>query len=74
MLNHTRVNKTYNVCEERQLPAGGDGSDLREGELEQDLLLVIHHVHPRPVDRDDDVILGQARPGKLVRLGGGGKQ
>ena len=41
----------------------GDGGYLREGELQQDLLLVIHHVHPRPVDGDDDVILGQVGTG-----------
>ena len=38
-----------------------DGGDLWEGELEEDLLLVIHHVHPRPVHRDDHVVLRQVR-------------
>ena len=37
----------------------GDGGDLREGELEQHLLLVIHHVHARPVHRDYHIVLGQ---------------
>ena len=37
----------------------GDSGDLREGELQQNLLLVIDHIHPGPVDSDDDVVLGQ---------------
>ena len=37
----------------------GDSGDLREGELQQDLLLVIHNIDPGPVDSDDDVVLGQ---------------
>ena len=41
----------------------GDVGDLREGQLQQHLLLVVHHVDAGPVDGDDDVVLGQVRPG-----------
>ena len=37
----------------------GDSGDLREGELQEDLLLVVHHIDSGPVDGDDDVVLGQ---------------
>ena len=37
----------------------GDSGDLGEGELKQDLLLVIDNIDPGPVDSDDDVVLGQ---------------
>ena len=37
----------------------GDSGDLGEGELQQNLLLVIDHVHSGPVDGDDDVVLGE---------------
>lgn len=38
-----------------------DGSDFREGELQKDLLLVVHDVDARPIDCDDDVVLRQIR-------------
>lgn len=41
-------------------PAAGHGHDLREGQLHQDLLLLIHEVHTCPVDSHDDIILGEA--------------
>ena len=41
----------------------GDAGDLREGEFEQDLLLVVDDVDAGPVDRDDDVVLGQVGTG-----------
>ena len=37
----------------------GDSGDLREGEFQQNLLLVIDNIDPGPVDSDDDVVLGQ---------------
>ena len=39
----------------------GDLCDFGEAELEEDLLLVVHHVHAGPVDGDDDVVLRQVR-------------
>ena len=37
----------------------GDTGDLREGQFQQDLLLIVDDVDPGPVDGDDDVIFGQ---------------
>ena len=42
-----------------RLPAAGNGSNLREGQLQQNLFLVIHNVHTGPVHSYDDIILGQ---------------
>ena len=54
------------------LPAGRLAAqhlgDLRKGELEQDLFLIVDHVHARPVHGDDHFILWQGRPGEFVRL------
>ncbi len=46
----------------------GDVRDLREWELEEDLLLVVHHVHAGPVHGDDDVVLGQVRTWKMKSM------
>lgn len=40
-------------------PAAGNSSDLWEGELEEDLLLLVHKVNPGPVDGNDQVIFRQ---------------
>lgn len=40
------------------VPAAGHSSDLWEGELQKDLLLLIHKVNTRPVHCHDHVILG----------------
>lgn len=50
------------------IPAAGDGSDLWERQLKQHLFLIINHIDSSPVDSNDDVILRQTRPRKLVRL------
>lgn len=55
-------------------PTTGNGCDFRERQLQQDLLLVIHNIDASPVDSDDDIILGQAGPRKLVGLVETGKQ
>lgn len=41
------------------IPAAGHSSDLGERELQEDLLLFINKVNPRPVHRHNHVILGQ---------------
>lgn len=49
-----------------------NGLYFREGELKDDLLLVVHHVDPGPVDGDDELVpgqLGPARPHRLVESG-----
>jgi hypothetical protein len=45
-----------------------DGGHLGEGQLEEDLFLVVNHVDSGPVDRDDYVILGQVGTRVSVRL------
>ena len=55
-------------------PTTGNGCDFRERQLQQDLLLVIYNIDASPVDSDDDIILGQAGPRKLVGLVETGKQ
>jgi len=37
----------------------GDAGDLREGEFQQDLLLVVNHVDASPIHRNNHVILGK---------------
>ena len=49
------------MCPQRHSLLTGDLCDLWEAELEQHLLLVVHHVHASPVDGDDDVVLRQVR-------------
>ena len=47
-----------------------DGCDFGEGELQQHLLLIVDHVDTRPIDSDDDVVLGQigaCRDGATVK-------
>ena len=57
--NVNDINLIYLFCSRQDLLLTGDSGDLGEGELEQNLLLVIDNVHPGPVDSDDDVVLGQ---------------
>ena len=65
-------------CFSPDLLLTGDSGDLREGELQQDLLLVVHHIDSGPVDGNDDVVLGQIWTWKynssyytgLLQLGG----
>ena len=54
-----RGNERYAEREsnESDLLLTGDAGDFREGELEEDLLLVVHHVHPGPVHRNDHIVL-----------------
>ena len=80
MLHQNRnVTAALNLfCFSQDLLLTGDGGDLREGELQQDLLLVVHHIDSGPVDGNDDVVLGQIWTWKynssyytgLLQLGG----
>jgi len=49
-------------------PAAGDGGDLGKRQFEKHLFLIINNIDSSPVDGNDDVILRQTRPSKLVRL------
>lgn len=42
-------------------PTAGHSHDLREGQLQKHLLLLVHEVHTRPVDSHNDVALGEGR-------------
>lgn len=46
----------------------GDGRDLGKRELEKHLLLIVDDVDARPVDGDDDVVLGQRRSAESIGL------
>lgn len=42
-------------------PTAGHSHDLREGQLQKHLLLLVHEVHTCPVDSHDDITLGEGR-------------
>ena len=50
------------------IPAAGDCSDLWERQLKKNLFLIVNDIDSSPVDSNDDVVLRQARPRKLVCL------
>ncbi len=45
-----------------------DCGDLWEGELEQDLLLVVHHIDPSPVHSNYHIVFGQVRTCSKVEI------
>jgi len=50
------------------IPAAWDCSDLWERQFKKHLLLIINDIHSSPVDGNDDIVLWQTRPSKLVCL------
>jgi len=52
----------------RSVPAAGDGGYFTERQLEKNLFLVVDNVHSCPVDGNDNLVLRQTRPRKLVCL------
>ncbi len=63
-INHQSLHKSIMAL----LPAAGAIGDLREGALEEDVLLVIHNVHSSPVHRNDHLVLGQRGARESIRL------
>lgn len=50
------------------IPRAGAAGNLRERALQQHMFLVVHDVHPRPVDCNDNFVLWQAGPREPVGL------
>lgn len=56
-----RVVEAISLLPHFHLLLARDAGDLGEGQLQQDLLLIIHHIDTGPVDSDNDIILRQIR-------------
>ena len=49
-------------------PGGGAVGDLGEGTFQHDMLLVVNDVHPRPINSNDDIVLGEGGAREAVGL------
>jgi hypothetical protein len=45
-----------------------DCGDLWEGELEEDLFLIVHHIDPSPVHSNYHIVFGQVRTCSKVEI------